>query len=73
MAWLLIIIVSYLIGSIPSGYLVSRAVFLIVAKTGVDFWTLFGFSVLIAALAIWRHQSNIVRLINGTENRFGKK
>jgi glycerol-3-phosphate acyltransferase PlsY len=30
---------------------------------------------ILAALAIWRHKSNILRLINGTENRFefGKK
>lgn len=31
---------------------------------------LFGFSVLIAALAIWRHRSNIKRLLGGTEHRF---
>jgi len=26
-----------------------------------------------AALALWKHRGNIVRLLNGTENRFGKK
>lgn len=25
------------------------------------------------AMAIWRHKANIVRLLNGTENKFGKK
>lgn len=25
------------------------------------------------AMAIWRHRANIVRLMNGTENKFGKK
>ena len=27
----------------------------------------------IGALAIYKHRSNIQRLLNGTENRFGKK
>lgn len=34
--------------------------------------TLFPFSVLIAAVVIWRHRSNIQRLINGSEQRFGQ-
>ena len=34
---------------------------------------LLGFSVLIAALAIWRHRSNIQRLLAGTEHRFSRK
>lgn len=34
---------------------------------------LFGFSLLVAVLAIWRHRSNIQRLLAGTENRFAKK
>jgi glycerol-3-phosphate acyltransferase PlsY len=49
------------------------AVLLIGPKTGTDFWLLIGSSVLMTALAIWRHRGNIVRLLNGTENRFGKK
>ena len=35
--------------------------------------TLLGFSVVISALAIWRHRSNIVRLRNGTEPRLEGK
>jgi glycerol-3-phosphate acyltransferase PlsY len=35
--------------------------------------TLVAFSGLVAALVIMRHRSNIVRLLNGTENRFVKK
>ena len=61
------------LASIAAAVALPFAVFLTVAKTGADFWTLFGFSVLIAAMAIWRHQSNIVRLVNGTESRFEKK
>lgn len=34
---------------------------------------LFIFSLVIGALAIWKHRSNIQRLRNGTENRFSKK
>ncbi len=34
---------------------------------------LFAFSVLVALLGIWKHRSNIKRLIAGTENRFEKK
>jgi acyl phosphate:glycerol-3-phosphate acyltransferase len=49
------------------------AVWLIVAKSEPDLSLLTGFSVLMAALALWRHRSNIVRLLNGTENRFGRK
>ena len=34
---------------------------------------LFFFSVVIAILAIWKHQSNIRRLVAGTEHRFTRK
>jgi glycerol-3-phosphate acyltransferase PlsY len=34
---------------------------------------LFAFSVVVAVLGIWKHRSNIKRLIAGTENRFEKK
>lgn len=34
---------------------------------------LFWFTVVIAALAIFRHRSNIQRLLDGSENRFGRK
>jgi glycerol-3-phosphate acyltransferase PlsY len=34
---------------------------------------LFGFSILIAVLAIWKHRSNIQRLMDGTEHRFNRK
>lgn len=36
---------------------------------------LFFFSLLIAVLAVWKHRSNFVRIMNGTENRieFGNK
>jgi len=36
-------------------------------------WPYFYFAVVACLLAVWRHRSNIVRLMNGTENRFEKK
>ena len=35
--------------------------------------SLLPFSILIAAVVIWRHRSNIQRLMQGTESRFGQK
>ena len=35
--------------------------------------SLFIFTLIIAFLAVWKHRSNIQRLINGTENRFERK
>jgi glycerol-3-phosphate acyltransferase PlsY len=49
------------------------AVFFFAGKSGTDFWLLFAFAVLAGALAILRHRTNITRLLNGTESRFGKK
>lgn len=41
--------------------------------TGMTWWMV-GFATVAAALAVWRHKSNIQRLMAGTENRFtGKK
>jgi len=34
---------------------------------------LFIFSIIIALLAVWRHRSNIKKLMNGTEHKFTKK
>ncbi len=36
-------------------------------------WPYFYFSVLIASIAVWRHRSNIQRLLNGTETSIRKK
>ena len=40
----------------------------------VRFFPPFGFVIILfAVLAFWRHRSNIVRLMNGTESRFTKE
>ncbi len=61
------------LASMSAAVALPIAVFLIVARTEPDFPLLVGFAVLMAALAIWLHRSNIVRLLNGTENRFRRK
>lgn len=49
---------------------VVAGVFWAVGRGGAP---LFGFLLLISALAIWRHRANIQRLRAGTESRFAKK
>jgi len=73
--WVAVFIVSRYtsLASIVAAAVLPISVLLLVTRTGTDFWLLLAFSVLIAALAIWRHRSNIGRLLQGTENRFGKK
>src|ERR1700730_2413046 len=61
------------LASIAAAVALPFSVFLFVPKTETEFWVVFGFSLLVCLLAVWRHQSNIVRLMNGTETRFGKK
>jgi len=75
LVWIAIFFISRFtsLASISAALALPIAVFLVGAKTGIDFWLLIGSSVLMTALAIWRHRANIVRLLNGTENRFGKK
>ena len=47
---------------------------MILLLTGLLYgWPYFYFAVAACLLAVWRHRSNIVRLLNGTESRFVKK
>jgi glycerol-3-phosphate acyltransferase PlsY len=73
--WVAVFIVSRYtsLASIVAAAALPISVLLLVTRTGTDFWLLLAFSVSMAALAIWRHRSNIGRLLQGTENRFGKK
>lgn len=36
-------------------------------------WIVFGFALFVSILAVWKHRSNIGRLLRGEENRFSKK
>jgi len=73
--WIVVFFISRFtsLASLSAALTLPIAVLLIGAKTGFDFWLLIGSSVLMTALALWRHRANIVRLLHGTENRFGKK
>lgn len=75
LAWVLVFLISRFtsLASIIAAVVLPIAVLLFVAQNGADFWLLLAFMLLIASLAIWRHRANVVRLLNGTENRFGKK
>ena len=75
LVWVAVFLISRYtsLASIIAAMVLPIALLFIVAKTGTDFWLLVAFTILMAALAIWRHRTNIVRLLNGTENRFGKK
>jgi glycerol-3-phosphate acyltransferase PlsY len=75
LVWVAVFLISRYtsLASIVAAVVLPIAVFLVVSRTGTDFWLLVAFTILVASLAIWRHRVNIVRLLNGTENRFGKK
>lgn len=36
-------------------------------------WPLCAFAVILFVLCVWRHRTNVVRLLNGTENKLGQK
>ncbi len=61
------------LASITAAIALPLVIFCILPRERPDFLWLFGFSLLIAALAVWRHRTNIERLLHGTESRFGKK
>ena len=43
------------------------------ALTGLAHWYAIPWAFMIAALVIWRHKENIVRLAKGTERKLGEK
>lgn len=61
------------VASIGAAVTVPSAAAVLHFWKGTPALPLVGFAVLIGVLAVWRHRSNIRRLLNGTENRFAKK
>lgn len=61
------------VASIGAGAALPLAVLGQRAVTGSPALPLLGFAVVIGGLAIWRHRSNVKRLMNGTENRFERR
>ena len=57
------------VASIVAAVVIPVSVWFLERRPDTVFW----FSVVVAALAIWRHRSNIQRLLAGTENRFERK
>jgi acyl phosphate:glycerol-3-phosphate acyltransferase len=61
------------LASLASAFVVPGVTCWQAATRGTPGWPLAAFTVLLGLLVIWRHRSNIVRLIHGTENRFVRK
>jgi glycerol-3-phosphate acyltransferase PlsY len=74
--WLLVFLLSRYVSlaSISAAAALPIAVALLGPYVGInDYWLVLCFSVVAAALAVWRHRTNLTRLLNGTESRFGQK
>jgi acyl phosphate:glycerol-3-phosphate acyltransferase len=48
-------------------------VILVISRRNEDAKAIFYFSICVAAIVIWRHRSNLSRLVRGTEPRFSRK
>ena len=73
--WLLLFFATryVAVGSIGAAIMVPLATIVLYVWRGAPGPPLVGFSLLLGILAIWRHRSNIRRLLDGTESRFTKK
>ena len=63
----LCVVTIFLIGMIYCG---NNGDYGLAAEYLTEFYAI---SAIITAMAFWRHRSNIVRLMNGTENKIGGK
>ena len=75
LAWLIVFYTSRFVAlaSIASAFAVPGTALVMRAMYGSPGWPLCGFAILLGAMAVWRHRSNIRRLLDGTENRFVPK
>ena len=73
--WLIVFMVTRYVSlaSIVAATALPVAVAALVALQQTQGTVLFYFSLLMTTLVIWRHRSNITRLLNGTEPRFARK
>jgi glycerol-3-phosphate acyltransferase PlsY len=72
-AWALIV---WLTGYVSLGSIIAAALFPLadyVLHPARRSWVTLVFDVGIAVFIIWKHRANIQRLLQGTENRFGRK
>jgi glycerol-3-phosphate acyltransferase PlsY len=61
------------LASIVAALALPVAVVVLVRLNYAQSYTLLYFSLAMTALVVWRHRSNISRLLNGTEQRFARK
>jgi glycerol-3-phosphate acyltransferase PlsY len=61
------------VASITAAIAVPIVIFIVLSRSEAHGGILFYFSICLAALVVFRHRSNLVRLANGTEPRFEKR
>jgi len=73
--WLLVFLGSRYValGSLAAAVALPAAALVLRWRLGAPSGALCWFAVALGALAIWRHRSNIRRLLDGTENRFERR
>jgi len=75
LAWLIVFgLTRYVaLASIAAAVALPVAMAMLMILRGTLNWVLLGLGIVMGVLVIVRHRSNIVRLLKGTENRFGAK
>lgn len=61
------------LASVSAAGLFPILVLFMPVKEGLGKWNMFGFALVIALFVIFKHRSNIQRLLHGNENKFGAK
>jgi len=70
-AAVLCILTVWITRFISLGSMVMAIVFLILSAIFMPFWPYTVWALILAALCVYRHRGNIVRLLNGTERKIG--
>ena len=75
LGWIIVLKISRCVSlaSIAAALIIPLTLVVENLITGTWEWNIFGFGMFVCLLAIWKHRSNIRRLIRGEENRFAKK
>ena len=75
LGWIIVLKISRYVSlaSIAAALLIPLTLVVENLITGTWDWPIFGFGLFVCLLAIWKHRSNIGRLLRGEENRFSKK
>lgn len=61
------------LASVSAAGLFPILVLFMPVREGLGKWNMFGFALIIALFVIFKHRSNIQRLLHGNENKFGAK